>query len=51
MLVRNLGLATSELVLILVTPLANALVEKQRAALVDNHKSGCPWKSKQCDGT
>lgn len=29
---------------------ANALVEKQRAQLVDQHKSGCPWKTKQCDG-
>lgn len=29
---------------------ANALVEKQRVQLVDQHKSGCPWKTKQCDG-
>ncbi|KDQ59369.1 hypothetical protein JAAARDRAFT_192884 [Jaapia argillacea MUCL 33604] len=28
---------------------ANALVEKQRASLVDNHKDGCPWKTRQCD--
>ncbi|KAJ3534075.1 hypothetical protein NMY22_g7079 [Coprinellus aureogranulatus] len=28
---------------------ANALVEKQRQGLVDNHKTGCPWKTRQCD--
>ncbi|KAI0705782.1 C3HC zinc finger-like-domain-containing protein [Cerioporus squamosus] len=28
---------------------ANALVEKQRAQLVENHKDGCPWKTRQCD--
>ncbi|KAF7312346.1 hypothetical protein MIND_00247700 [Mycena indigotica] len=28
---------------------ANALVEKQRASLVDSHKNGCPWKTRQCD--
>ncbi|CAL1716608.1 unnamed protein product [Somion occarium] len=28
---------------------ANALVEKQRTSLVEMHKDGCPWKSKQCD--
>ncbi|TFK84267.1 zf-C3HC-domain-containing protein [Polyporus arcularius HHB13444] len=28
---------------------ANALVEKQRAQLVHNHKDGCPWKTRQCD--
>ncbi|KZT73623.1 zf-C3HC-domain-containing protein [Daedalea quercina L-15889] len=28
---------------------ANALVEKQRAQLVDTHKDGCPWKTRQCD--
>ncbi|ETW83127.1 hypothetical protein HETIRDRAFT_474283 [Heterobasidion irregulare TC 32-1] len=28
---------------------ANALVEKQRAHLVDMHKDGCPWKTRQCD--
>ncbi|KAI6102171.1 C3HC zinc finger-like-domain-containing protein [Pisolithus sp. B1] len=28
---------------------ANALVEKQRASLVEMHKEGCPWKSRQCD--
>ncbi|KAK7033034.1 C3HC zinc finger-like-domain-containing protein [Favolaschia claudopus] len=28
---------------------ANALVEKQRIQLVDAHKNGCPWKTRQCD--
>ncbi|KAI1797254.1 zf-C3HC-domain-containing protein [Ganoderma leucocontextum] len=28
---------------------ANALVEKQRVQLVDAHKDGCPWKTRQCD--
>ncbi|THH31717.1 hypothetical protein EUX98_g2483 [Antrodiella citrinella] len=28
---------------------ANALVEKQRQSLVDMHKDGCPWKTRQCD--
>ncbi|KAI6034814.1 zf-C3HC-domain-containing protein [Pisolithus marmoratus] len=28
---------------------ANALVEKQRASLVEMHKEGCPWKTTQCD--
>ncbi|KAH9916168.1 C3HC zinc finger-like-domain-containing protein [Fomitopsis serialis] len=28
---------------------ANTLVEKQRAQLVDMHKDGCPWKTRQCD--
>ncbi|KAF8623648.1 hypothetical protein AX17_007347 [Amanita inopinata Kibby_2008] len=28
---------------------ANALVEKQRHSLVEAHKDGCPWKSRQCD--
>ncbi|KII85236.1 hypothetical protein PLICRDRAFT_178973 [Plicaturopsis crispa FD-325 SS-3] len=28
---------------------ANALVEKQRASLVDMHKNGCPWRTRQCD--
>ncbi|RXW21753.1 hypothetical protein EST38_g4091 [Candolleomyces aberdarensis] len=28
---------------------ANALIEKQRQGLVDNHKKGCPWKTRQCD--
>lgn len=27
----------------------NALVEKQRISLVDAHKGGCPWRSRQCD--
>ncbi|KAJ7659952.1 C3HC zinc finger-like-domain-containing protein [Mycena rosella] len=27
----------------------NALVEKQRTSLVDMHKNGCPWKTRQCD--
>lgn len=30
---------------------ANALVEKQRTQLVDMHKDGCPWKTRQCDRT
>jgi hypothetical protein len=29
---------------------ADALVEKQRQGLVDMHKNGCPWKTRQCDG-
>ncbi|EPQ54354.1 zf-C3HC-domain-containing protein [Gloeophyllum trabeum ATCC 11539] len=28
---------------------ANALVEKQRIGLVQNHKDGCPWKTRQSD--
>ncbi|KAI9057252.1 zf-C3HC-domain-containing protein [Trametes sanguinea] len=28
---------------------ANALVEKQRVQLVEAHKDGCPWKTRQCD--
>ncbi|KAF8628033.1 hypothetical protein AX15_004148 [Amanita polypyramis BW_CC] len=28
---------------------ANTLLEKQRAALVEAHKDGCAWKSRQCD--
>ncbi|KAG9315242.1 zf-C3HC-domain-containing protein [Chiua virens] len=28
---------------------AGALVEKQRASLVEVHKDGCPWKARQCD--
>ncbi|THH13963.1 hypothetical protein EW146_g6309 [Bondarzewia mesenterica] len=28
---------------------ANALVEKQRVQLVEMHKDGCPWKTRQCD--
>ncbi|KAI0058669.1 zf-C3HC-domain-containing protein [Artomyces pyxidatus] len=28
---------------------ANALVEKQRLQLVEMHKDGCPWKTRQCD--
>ncbi|KAI0649379.1 zf-C3HC-domain-containing protein [Trametes meyenii] len=28
---------------------ANALVEKQRVQLVDAHKEGCPWKTRQCE--
>ncbi|KAJ3788035.1 zf-C3HC-domain-containing protein [Lentinula aff. detonsa] len=28
---------------------ANALIEKQRASLVQNHKTGCPWRTRQCD--
>ncbi|KAL1751384.1 C3HC zinc finger-like-domain-containing protein [Schizophyllum commune] len=29
----------------------NALVEKQRASLVDAHKEGCPWRKQQCDAS
>ncbi|KAH7915637.1 zf-C3HC-domain-containing protein [Hygrophoropsis aurantiaca] len=28
---------------------ANTLVEKQRLSLVEAHKAGCPWRTKQCD--
>ncbi|TFK28168.1 hypothetical protein FA15DRAFT_678579 [Coprinopsis marcescibilis] len=28
---------------------ANSLVEKQRQGLIDNHKNGCPWRTRQCD--
>lgn len=28
---------------------ANALVEKQRASLVDMHKDACPWRTRQCE--
>ncbi|TFK40146.1 C3HC zinc finger-like-domain-containing protein [Crucibulum laeve] len=28
---------------------ANALIEKQRVSLVEAHKNGCPWKTRQCD--
>ncbi|KAL4248038.1 hypothetical protein ABKN59_002366 [Abortiporus biennis] len=28
---------------------ANALIDKQKAQLVDMHKDGCPWKTRQCD--
>ncbi|CAA7267088.1 unnamed protein product [Cyclocybe aegerita] len=28
---------------------ANALIEKQRVSLVETHKNGCPWKTRQCD--
>lgn len=31
-------------------PKANSLIEKQRISLVDSHKSGCPWRTRQCDG-
>ncbi|KAJ7583356.1 zf-C3HC-domain-containing protein [Mycena floridula] len=30
---------------------ANALVEKQRDSLVNMHKNGCPWRTKQCDAS
>ncbi|KAK7454599.1 hypothetical protein VKT23_011351 [Stygiomarasmius scandens] len=30
---------------------ANALIEKQRSSLVENHKKGCPWRSRQCDAS
>lgn len=35
----------SELTIII----ANTLLEKQRAQLVEAHKDGCPWKIRQCD--
>jgi hypothetical protein len=28
---------------------ANALIEKQRTSLVQAHKVGCPWRTRQCD--
>ncbi|KAF9484382.1 zf-C3HC-domain-containing protein, partial [Pholiota conissans] len=28
---------------------ANTLAEKQRVALVEAHKNGCPWKTRQCE--
>ncbi|KAF9565390.1 zf-C3HC-domain-containing protein [Agrocybe pediades] len=28
---------------------ANSLVEKQRVSLVEAHKNGCPWRTRQCD--
>ncbi|KAK7060425.1 hypothetical protein VNI00_001190 [Paramarasmius palmivorus] len=28
---------------------ANTLIEKQRVSLVEAHKNGCPWKTRQCD--
>ncbi|KIK62407.1 hypothetical protein GYMLUDRAFT_497978 [Collybiopsis luxurians FD-317 M1] len=28
---------------------ANALIEKQRVSLVQTHKNGCPWRTRQCD--
>ncbi|KAF9522062.1 C3HC zinc finger-like-domain-containing protein [Crepidotus variabilis] len=28
---------------------ANTLLEKQRVSLVEAHKNGCPWKTRQCD--
>ncbi|KAK0204663.1 zf-C3HC-domain-containing protein [Desarmillaria ectypa] len=30
---------------------ANALIEKQKIQLVNEHKSGCPWRMKQCDAS
>ncbi|KAF9000706.1 C3HC zinc finger-like-domain-containing protein [Cyathus striatus] len=29
----------------------NALIEKQRLALISTHKEGCPWKTRQCDAS
>lgn len=29
---------------------ANTLAEKQRVSMVEMHKDGCPWKTRQCDG-
>ncbi|EJD06936.1 zf-C3HC-domain-containing protein [Fomitiporia mediterranea MF3/22] len=28
---------------------ANALIEKQRVSLVQMHREGCPWRTRQCD--
>lgn len=28
---------------------ANTLVEKQHTSLIEAHKPGCPWKTRQCD--
>ncbi|KDR79018.1 hypothetical protein GALMADRAFT_1365977, partial [Galerina marginata CBS 339.88] len=28
---------------------ANTLIEKQRISLVEGHKLGCPWRTRQCD--
>lgn len=39
----------SYLMLITLSSQANALVEKQRTSLVEAHKHGCPWKTRQCD--
>ncbi|KAF5367536.1 hypothetical protein D9758_003813 [Tetrapyrgos nigripes] len=30
---------------------ANTLIDKQRSYLVENHKNGCPWRSRQCDSS
>ncbi|KAG2058544.1 zf-C3HC-domain-containing protein [Suillus hirtellus] len=30
---------------------ANAFVEKQRIQLVEMHKDGCPWRTRQCDSS
>ncbi|KAG6330930.1 hypothetical protein ID866_8157 [Astraeus odoratus] len=30
---------------------ASVLVEKQRVSLVEMHKDGCPWKTRQCDAS
>ncbi|KAJ7650384.1 C3HC zinc finger-like-domain-containing protein [Roridomyces roridus] len=30
---------------------ANAQVEKQKIGLVEKHKNGCPWRTRQCDPT
>ncbi|EGN98934.1 hypothetical protein SERLA73DRAFT_181664 [Serpula lacrymans var. lacrymans S7.3] len=30
---------------------ANSLIEKQRTSLVQMHKDGCPWKTRQCDAS
>ncbi|THV03168.1 zf-C3HC-domain-containing protein [Dendrothele bispora CBS 962.96] len=30
---------------------ANALIEKQRISLSENHKKGCPWRTRQCDAS
>jgi len=37
------------LMLITLFSQANALVEKQHISLVEAHKDGCPWKTRQCD--
>ncbi|KZP31816.1 zf-C3HC-domain-containing protein [Athelia psychrophila] len=30
---------------------ANTLAEKQRVSMVEMHKDGCPWKTRQCDAS
>jgi len=48
---RDAGRVKSVRINILLTVFpANTLIEKQRASLIDAHKNGCPWKTRQCDG-